>query len=768
MGSKGLGKPINYSLRLKTYMIKKWIVLTAIIAFTYQTKGQKKPIDYVNVFIGTGQNGNTYPGAQAPFGMISISPSNIFSDYDHHSSRPGYKYSQTEIRGFGLTHFSGVGCHAMQDLMFFPVTCDLNISPVNNRDAYKSSFSHDDEKASPGYYAVKLKDYQINTRFTTTQRAGMGEVDYTGNDKPQIIFIPTNSANGIADGRVQINKATNQVSGWVSTGGFCWRDPAHFPYKIYFVMQFDTPISDFGVWKGEQKIANRDTASGNDFASYISFAQGTKKVKVRTALSFVSEKNALLNLNKEIPSWDFENTLSKVKSDWTNYLDKITVDGGTNDEKSIFCTAIYHNLLQANVFEDVNREYIGFDDKVHLIEDGRNKYVNFSLWDTYRTTAYLQAMIAPKESSDMIQSLLLDAQQGGALPNWSMNNVEYGVMNGYSPFPFVANMYAMGAKDFDLQKMKDMMKKVSMSYHPNQGRHGWYAIDEYKKLGYVPVDKQGFGGSMTMEYGIDDYSIAKICNAAGDKEASAYYFKRSQNIFNLYDKETKLFRPRNSDETFITPYGHTTEKGFNEGNALQYFWSVPQSMAKVIETAGGKQFVESRLDSFMNKIEVGWAPEKPHYWLGNEPCFGAVYVYNYLQTPWKAQQHTRNIVNNYFKNTPNGLAGDDDSGAMSALYVFSAMGLYPYLPGESGFMISGPLFKKITFRLANGNTVVINGKKAKAENAYIQKMEINGKSTSNLWLDWDAMRDGGVIDFKMNNKPNKNWGNKLENIPPSY
>nr|WP_294894410.1 GH92 family glycosyl hydrolase [uncultured Pedobacter sp.] len=749
-------------------MIKKCFLFIAVLTTTYQAEAQKKPIDYVNVFIGTGENGNTYPGAQAPFGMVSISPSNTFKDYDGTDARPGYKYAQTEIRGFGLTHFSGVGCHAMQDLMFFPLTGNLNVSPVNNRDAYKSSFAHADEKANPGYYEVKLKDCQINARFTATQRAGIGEIDYNGNEKARIIFIPTNSANGIADGAVKIDKEKNQISGWVSTGGFCWRDPAHLPYKIYFVMEFDTPISDFGVWKGEQKFADRDTVSGNNFASYIGFAQETKKVKIRTALSFVSMENASLNLNTEIPNWDFENTLSKVQTDWSKYLNKITVDGGTSDEKSTFYTAIYHNLLQANIFEDVNHEYIGFDDKVHLMEKGRNKYVNFSLWDTYRTTAYLQAMIAPKESSDMIQSLLLDAQQGGALPNWSMNNVEYGVMNGYSPFAFVANMYVMGAKNFDLQKMKDMMKKVSMDYYPNQGRHGWMGIDDYKKLSYVPVDKQGFGGSMTMEYGIADYAIAKICKASRDKEANEYYLKRSQNIFNLYNPITKLLQPRTADGKFITPFNKTTETGFNEGNAIQYFWSVPHSMKKLIEIAGGKQFIENRLDTFMNKIEVGWAPEKPHYWLGNEPCFGATYVYNYLQTPWKAQQHNRDIINNYFNNTPNGLTGDDDSGAMSALYVFSAMGLYPYLPGESGFMISGPLFKKTTIRLANGNTVTVNGKNAKAENGYIQNMKINGKTSTNLWLDWDAMQNGGTVNFKMGDKPNKNWGNKVEDAPPSY
>ncbi|WP_354355061.1 GH92 family glycosyl hydrolase [Pedobacter sp. UYP30] len=748
--------------------MRKYIIIGVLAAFSFQLWAQKKPIDYVNVFIGTGQSGNTYPGAQAPFGMISISPSNTFDDYNSVDARPGYKYAQKEIRGFGLTHFSGVGCHAMQDLMFLPLTGKLDSSPVNNRNAYKSAFSHQDEKANPGYYQVGLKDYQLNTRFATSQRAGIGEIDYNGTETPRVIFIPTNSANGIANGEVHIDKAKNTVSGWVSTGGFCWRDPAYLPYKIYFVMKFNAPITESGVWIGKQKFAERDTASGNNFASYISFKNGTKKVKLRTALSFVSTENALLNLNAETPTWDFNNVLSKTQSQWANYLNKITVDGGTDDQKSTFYTAVYHNLLQANVFNDVNQQYFGADDKIHTIEKGRNKYVNFSLWDTYRTTAYLQSIIAPKESSDMIQSLLLDAQQGGALPNWSMNSQEYGVMNGYSPFPFVANMYAMGARNFDLMGMKDMMKKVSMNYYANRGNHGWLNIEEYKKLGYVPFDKNGLGTSMTMEYGIDDYSIAKICEAAGDKEAMNYYLKRSQNVFNLYNPTNKLLQGRNADGKFIEPFDLTTEKGYNEGNAIQYFWSVPHSMKKLVETAGGKKFIESRLDTFMSKIEVGWAPQKPHYWLGNEPCFGATYVYNYLQTPWKAQDYNREIVNKYYTNSPEGLSGDDDAGAMSALYVFSAMGFYPYIPGESGFMISGPLFKKTTIKLANGKTVTINGKNAEAKNAYIQKMSINGKPNSNLWLDWNLMQKGAVVDFTMGEKPNRNWGNKEADAPPSY
>lgn len=747
----------------------QFTLLCFVILTGYISKAQEKaPIDYVNNFIGTGDEGNLYPGAQAPFGMISISPNTVFDEYQEPNSRPGYKYSQDEIYGFGMTHFSGVGCHAMQDLPFMPVTGKLDVSPVYNKSAYKSKFSHENEMAKPGFYAVDLDTYQTKVKFTTTQRAAIGEIDFPENEEASMVFQPTNNANGIGGGELTIDAKNNRVTGYMSTGGFCWRDPTDRPYKVYFVAEFDKEIKGFGVWRAEDKMKNTTSVSGPAIAAYINFnLKNGRKVIMRTAISHISVSNAEANLQKEISEWSFYKTHKKVTEAWEKYLNKIEVSGGTEDEKSSFYTAIYHNLLQANVFDDVNGEYLGFDDKVHNIEEGRHKYVNFSLWDTYRTTAYLQAILAPKEASDMIHSLLLDAQQGGSFPNWSMNNQEYGVMNGYSPFPFIANMYAMGARDFDLIAVKDMMKKVSMEYHSSRESHGWKGIEDYKALGYVPFDKHGLATSMTLEYGIDDYSIAKICKAAGDLEAEQYYLKRSQNSFNLLNPENNLFQARTTDGTFITPYDKATETGFNEGNATQYFWSVPHSIRKLIEKAGGATFVENRLDQFISKIERGWAPDKPFYWVGNEPCFGAVYVYNFLQKPWKAQHNVRRILNT-FENAPNGMPGDDDVGAMSALYVFSTLGLYPYLPGEGGFTITGPLFEKAIIHLDNGNVINIIGKGAQTDAPYIQSLKLNGKKSTNLWVDWSDMQQGATLDFTMGTKPNKKWGYSLKDMPLSY
>lgn len=745
------------------------ILSILIMVFSESCMAQKEsPYDYVNPFIGTGNEGNCFPGAQAPFGMISISPNNPFSKDEDVASRPGYKYSRSEINGFGMTHFSGVGCHAMQDVQFLPVVGSLDKTPVDDKFAYRSKFSHTQEVAKPGYYSVLLSDYQVDTKFTTAVHSAIGELTFHNTADTHCVFMPTNNANGIGAGALHIESGSTTVTGWISTGGFCWRDPDDRPYKVYFIVKFDTPFTSFGVWKGSEKKAGVATIEGDDIAAYVSFGnRKDKAVKMKMAISYVSIDNAKENLRSEISGWEFENTYQRTMNEWKDYLSRIVVEGGTKAERQTFYTAIYHNLLHPNIYNDVNGEYMGFDDKVHKVEQGRKHYANFSLWDTYRTSSFLQAMLAPKEASDMIQSLLHDAEQGGAYPNWSMNNVEYGVMNGYSVFPFIASMYAMGARDFNLQASKEMMKRVSTKFQQCKGYQGWVCLDDYMQYGYVPFEKHGHGASMTLEYCIDDFSIAQICKAAGDSTAYYYYMDRAQNFENIFDSETKLFRPKKQDGTFLSPFKPTGNDGFNEGNAIQYFWSVPHNMDDVITLAGGKKFVEERLDAFSSKINHGWAPNEPYYWLGNEPCFGSAFVYNYLGKPWKSQLLVRKVLSS-FDNTPNGLPGDDDAGAMSALYVFSALGLYPYIPGIGGFTITGPLFEKAQIKTGKGKLITITAQNAKLDNPYIQSLSINKKNTTSTWISWNQLQNGGTLDFVMGNKPNEQWGIKADDTPPSF
>ena len=733
---------------------------TSSAVFDMTDGEEKHPIDYVNPFIGTGKHGNCVPAAKAPFGMISLGPNTMFTqaEYEEYYGRPGYKYSQTEIYGFGMTHFSGVGCYGMQDLQFLPVPGKFDESPVNNKGAYKSSFFHSREDASPGYYEVDLVDYNIDVKMTVDQRAGISVIDFGDNPKTGLVFQPTNSANGISDGELIIDTINNEVSGWVTTGGFCWRDPSDRPYTVYFVAQFDTDITKCGVWKGEDKFESQSQIAGDDIGAYVAFGKtGHNTVKMKTALSYTNIDNARLNLDGEIPHWEFAKVLQYTREHWAEYLNRIQVEGGSNKDKETFYTALYHNFWHANVFSDLNGAYIGFDDQIHKVEEGRTKYVNFSLWDTYRTTAQLQAMLAPEIAEDMIWSLHQDAIQGGAYPNWSMNNVEYGVMSGYSAFPFIANMHAFGAEIPDMEEVKEMMLKVSREHIKCKGYHGFKNVEDYMKLGYVPLEKESYGASVTLEYGIDDYSIASICQSAGDSNAAKYYRDRSLGYKHLFDDSTKLIRPKYANGEFLSPFDKSTTKGYNEGNAAQYFWSVPHDIDNLIEMAGGKTFVEDRLDLFMSEISTGWAPEKPFYWIGNEPCFGVVYVYNFLNKPWKSQYHVRQLMS-YFDNTPDGIPGDDDAGAMSALYVFKALGLYPYMPGEGGFLMTGPLFEKTTIHLTSGQSIVMKGQGAGENNCYVKSLTKDGQEWSSAWIDWDELSRGAVLEFEMSDQPDKSWG----------
>ena len=779
--SFGLTKTSNYcgirrtftpSLTNRWLMLKPvrfWVCLVLILGMPRVFFAQDKtPYRLVNPFIGTGNEGNCFPGAQAPFGMLSLSPDNTFDNYEDAASRPGYKYFRNEINGFGLTHYSGVGCHAMQDLQFMPVAGTLDKSPVNDKHAYVSRFSHEREKAMPGYYSVTLDDYHVDAKFAATVHAAIGEITYRGDQEAHLVFAPTNCANGIGDGELHIESTAMTVTGWVSTGGFCWRDPKDRPYRVFFVAKFNTKFSSYGVWKGKAKAEGTSNVAGDDVGAYVSFGKlNGKAVKMKVAISYVSIDNARKNLQEEISCWEFEDVCRATKSQWERMLSRLTVEGGSESQRQAFYTAVYHNLLHPNVYSDVNGDYMGFDDKVHRVANGRKQYANFSLWDTYRTTATLQALIAPDEASDMAQSLLLDAEQGGAYPNWSMNNVEYGVMNGYSTFPFIANLYAFGARNFDLQATKEMMKRVSVKHIKCKGFHGWEHVEDYMAYGYVPVDRHGHGASMTLEYAIDDFSIAQICKAAGDEAAYNYYMNRSQSFEKLFDEETRLIRPRNADGSFLTPFAPNMEKGFNEGNAMQYFWSVPHNVDALTDFCGGKGAMEKRLDTFTSQVKCGWAPDVPYYWLGNEPCFGSVYVYNFLGKAWKSQRMVRNVLNR-FNDTPNGLPGDDDAGAMSALYVFSAMGLYPYIPGIGGFVVTGPLFTKVQLQLKGGKTLTLIGENAGNDAPYIQRLQVDGRETTSTWLDWNKLKHGARLNFVMGKGPNKQWGATEKDVPPSY
>lgn len=658
------------------------------------------PLPYVNPFIGTLEMGNTYPGAQVPFGMISISPNTVFENYaalDSYDSRPGYSYAHDRISGFSLTHFSGIGCHAMQDLPITFTTHELSSSPATNKHAYAHSFAKVDERASPGYYRVDFAEDQFAVATTVSERSGLIYLENNSGQPMKVILNPNGTANGVTDSRIDYDRKANALSGFATSGGFCDRDPSIHPYTIYFYIQFDRQPAEFGSWQDEQLKKCEKTSLGATSAFWLSFSEINQSLLTKVGISYVSAENARENAMHEIGGNDFSSFHEQARANWRQALSKIQVhDEGMVDEKTVFYTALYHNMLQPSIFQDVNGQYIGFDDAIHDAPAGRNVYTNFSLWDTYRTSVQLQARLFPDHVSDMVNSMLLFTQQShGGLPVWSLNNVDNGVMNGYSAYPFIANAHAYGARNFDLQLAIDLMKQAAEEELEIKNGRGWEELDLYKQYGYLPADLVSrYSVSKNMEYSIADFSLAQLCLAAGDISGYQKYYHRSKNVFNNLNPETGYFQPRNADGSWHEPFSPISTFGFNEGNAAQYNFCIAHHFDEFVSRLG-KEKVETQLDSLMSRVLThGWHIRQPYYWLGNEPVFGVNYLYNLLGNPEKNDQLNREIMT-HFKATADGLAGNDDAGAMSALFVWKALGQYPLITGKDTLVKSQPLFREV-------------------------------------------------------------------------
>jgi len=366
------------------------------------------------------------------------------------------------------------------------------------------------------------------------------------------------------------------------------------------------------------------------------------------------------------------------------------------DEKTVFYTALYHNMLQPSVFQDVNGQYIGFNDSILVAPENRNVYTNFSLWDTYRTSVQLQTILFPDRVSDMVNSLLLFTQQShGGLPVWTLNNIDNGVMNGYSAFPFIANAYAFGARHFDLTLAVNLMKRAAEEELPIKDGRGWEELALYKQYGYLPADLvPRYSVSKNIEYSIADYSLAQLCLAAGDSDGYNQYLERSKNVFNNLHPVSGYFQPRNADGTWNEPFDPKSSFGFNEGNAAQYNLSIAHHLSE-FSARVSNEVIERKLDSLTSKtLTHGWHIREPYYWLGNEPVFGVNYLYNLLGKQEKNEPVNQKIMS-HFKSTPDGLAGNDDAGALSSLFVWTALGKYPLIAGKNTLVMSKPLFQKV-------------------------------------------------------------------------
>ncbi|MFI9385245.1 GH92 family glycosyl hydrolase [Kutzneria sp. NPDC052558] len=710
------------------------------------------PVALTDPMIGTGSAGaavgeiNNFPGPSTPFGMLQWSPDTA----DHYA---GYSYEDKTIKGFSLTHAS-VGCRQFGDVPILPVSGDVGATPWS----LQEPFTHTGEQASPGYYTVTAGG--VKTELTTAQRAGQGRFTFPAGAPAHVLVKAGGSLNGDTDASVAFPD-DRTVTGSATSGGFCGQGNK---YTVHYMITFDRPFTAKSSWSGNsvavpnvvppdekaRGLAGPQIAGPQVGATLDFDVSKDATLKAKVAISFVSVDGAAKNLAADAPAWDFAGMQAATKARWASYLGRIAIGGGQTDQLKTFYAALYHSLQYPVTFNDVDGSYAGFDGKVHNT-GGRTQYANFSGWDIYRCEIPLLATLAPDETSDMMQSLVNDADQYGWLPKWPVYNDESGVMNGDSVAPIIAGAYAFGARDFDAGKALAQLVKGATT----AGKVGWgYEerpnVEAYQQLGYVPsADNENV--SMTEEYAIDDFAIGRFASALGDEETAATFATRGQNWQHVFDPTTGYVRPHDADGAYPAgpvlvppPPGQFAPTGFAEGNAAQYTWMVPQNLAGLIGAIGGRDAAIKRLDDLFTKLNVG--PVEPYYWAGNEPMFSVPWTYDYLGQPWKTQDVVRRVQSQLFAATPDGEPGNDDLGAQSAWYVWSALGLYPVTPGATDLAVNTPLFPHVEIRTGSGRRIVIDTQGA---GPHIQGLSVNGIPWNRTGLPSDLLAWGGRVQYRL-------------------
>ena len=722
------------------------------------------PVDHVDTLIGTGTGGetvgeiNNFPGASVPFGMVQYSP-DTFGNY------AGYNYDNPRSTGFSMTHAS-VGCAAFGDISMLPTTTPIGSQPWK---AWERIAHDDTERGVPGYYTVRFPGTGVTAELTATTRTGVGRFRYPHNGRAAVFHVRSGaSLAGNSRAAIQIREDNTTITGWATSGGFCSKTNT---YTVYFAMKFSQPFTSYGSWDGYSVYPGARSAASPYSGGYVAFPAGSV-LEVRTAISYVGVDGALANLAAE-GGKGFDDVRAAAVSEWNATLSCIAVAGRNVGHLDTFYTSLYRTLLNPNTFNDADGRYIGFDGFIHTVPRGRTQYTNFSDWDTYRGLAALQGPLFPARASDMAQSLVNDAEQSGSFPRWALANSATGEMTGDSVVPLIADLYAFGGKDFDVKTALRYM--VNAATTGGVGLNGYVerpGIAAYLELGYAP-ETFGASASITLEWSVDDFAIARFAESLGDAATAAEFQNRAQYWQNLFNPTTRYISPRDAMGFFQpgpgfvdSPLGFGQE-GFDEGNAEQYVWWVPHNVAGLVTALGGRTAVGDRLDRFTKELNAG--PKEPYLWAGNEPGFGVPWLYNYIGQPWKTE-HTVDRVRGLFGPTPDGEPGNDDLGALSSWYVWAALGLYPSTPATPILTVAAPLFDRVVIALPGGRFIRMSAPGASGPHhpRYISGLSIDDQATDHTWIPESIIRSGGELKFSLAAYPNKVWGTAESSAPPSF
>ena len=728
----------------------------------------KEYTDSVNVFIGTGGHGHTFPGATLPHGMVQLSPDTRLFGWDACS---GYYYDDTSIMGFTHTHLSGTGIGDYGDILFMPVVGEKPLiagTAENPDEGYRSRFSHEQESAWPGYYQVLLQDDSINVELTATLRAGLHRYTYPKASDARLIVDMEPTIHGHQHPVTQIRVVNDStIAGMKYTVGWAKR------HYVYFYAVFSSPF-DYKLYSGTEYQSDSTSVTVNTAKAVISFRNlpADGRVLAKVGISSVDEEGARLNVEAEIPNWDFEGVMKQANTAWNEALGKIDIETSDNDSRTVFYTSLYHAFIQPSLASDVDGRYRTMGHEIKQDVSYTN-YTVFSLWDTFRAAHPLYTIVTPEQNQAFIRSLLRKYDEGGILPKWELASNETGTMIGYHAVSVIADAMMKKQCDFDVKKALEACIRSSvydttgvtpmMDRQILNGKLMPVSIKYKNELGYIPCDKVGGSVSQGLEFAYNDWLIAQMMKEHNRKDLYDKYMELSRNYRNYFDPETKLMRGRLSNGSWITPFDPASVQrpsNYVEGNAWQWAWFVPQDVEGLMELVGGQKSFEAHLDTlFTTSSELTGDPNAAadvtgmigQYAHGNEPSHHIPYLYNYAGAPRKTQALVDHILRTLYHNDPNGLSGNEDVGQMSAWYALSAMGFYSFCPGRPVYEIGRPIFDKVTIHLSNGKDFVIQAKNNSVENKYIRSMKLNGEDLAEPRFSHFDLMKGGELIFEMEN-----------------
>lgn len=738
-------------MKLKS-MMKRLVNLLAAFILSVNCISAQNLTRWVNPFIGTGAvqsslSGNNYPGATVPFGMVQLSPDT--REAPDWAQASGYDYNDSIIYGFSHTRLSGTGASDFIDILLFPTISDKR----------KSTFTHQHEQARPGYYQVLLKDEKIQAELTASVHVGVHRYTCSDGDQLKLWLDLDHSANKGSWNRRIIQSQLRMVSPTVVEGYRIITGWAKLR-KIYFHLEFSQPILSNQLYDGNRMYENTPVINGTELRGLFCFdKKWNKELICKVALSPVSIENARLNMATEVPGWDFEYIARAAETSWEKELRKIIIQG-TDLQKKIFYTALYHTMVQPNTMSDVNGEYMASDYVTRSVAKGEVHYSTFSLWDTFRAAHPLYTLIHTHRIPDFVKSMMRQYDYYGYLPVWQLWGQDNYCMIGNHSIPVIVDAVLKGVAGVDEEKAYEAVFNSSIVSHPNSPFEVW------EKYGYMPENIQTQSVSITLEQAFDDWCVAQLAKRLGKEKDYNHFMKRSAFYRNLFNSKTGFFQPKNDKGEWIEPfdpykYGANGGYPFTEGNAWQYFWYVPQNIPDLISLTGGNKAFVAKLDTFftvsyqsgaLNDNASGFVGQYAH---GNEPSHHVAYLYACAGEPWKTQKYVAYIMNELYNDSSSGYAGNDDCGEMSAWYVFGALGFYPVNPVSGEYVIGTPMLEEAVIQLPGRKTFTVKAPRKEGNEVYICSMKLNGEKYTKNYITHQDIMKGGILEFVMTASPGK-------------